>query len=117
MKELLFHGGGLGNSQNGYTFWTRNPRRAAEYGASLHMIEIDLAQERVQEEDDFLPERGYQDAGSAEENWSIQHAAIRAAIAAGATVVLCDDGIVVVNEQRLSPLEITLEEAEEMETT
>lgn len=115
MKEAFFHGGDIGSEYfDGHTFWTRNPTRAAEYGSPLYAIEVDLAAEEVADEDAYLPDGGYAACETNDENWEMQAKAIRDAVAGGATVVLCDDGIVFVNVTRHSPRTVSLDEAYEM---
>lgn len=121
MKEFIFHGGPLKSEFfGGHSFWTTNFRQAADYAdkGEMYVIEIEWDGEKLFWETDYLPEGGYCDAEGvmtdADENWNIQTAAINAAVADGATAVACDDGIAVVNVERLSPRRVTLTEAREI---
>ena len=118
-KITLFHGGPLQTEFfDGHSFWTWKLSQAIEYmdgGSDLWAIELDKSAEVIADEDDYLPEGGYKNAEDDDANWEIQTAAINAAVSSGATVVLCDDGWVIVDVERLSPRKITVEEAEKME--
>jgi hypothetical protein len=118
MKELLFHGGPLKTEFfAGQSFWTWKLSQALEYAgeggsSELWTVEIEKQNESIADEEDYLPEDGYASAENDDENWEIQTAAIESAIADGATIVLCDDGWVIVDVERLSPHRITRDEAE-----
>ena len=117
-KITLFHGGPLKTERfDGHSFWTWKASHAIEYMDAeddLWIVEVDKGEEVFADEQDYLPENGYSDAESCDENWEIQTDAIRAAVAGGATVVLCDDGWVIAGVERLSPRRITRGEAEEI---
>lgn len=115
MTRVLYHGGPLDKEHfDGHTFWHDNPHRAAEYGDELWTITVEMAAENVVAEDDFLPSDGYAGCESNDENWELQTATIRAAVQDGATVVLCDDGLCIVNAERFSPRRLTIDEADEI---
>ena len=118
-KEILFHGGPIATEFfDGHSFWTWNLSQAIEYmdgDDDLWVIEMEKSSEVFADEEDYLPDGGYSVAEDDEHNWEIQTDAIRAAVSGGATVVICDDGWVVVNVERLNPRRVTVEEAEEIE--
>lgn len=115
----LFHGGPLSTEFfDGHTFWTWKASQAIGYmdgDTDLWAIELDKNAEEFANEVDYLPENGYADAEDDEANWDIQSQAIRAAVADGATVVMCDDGWVIVDVERLNPCQVTQDEANKME--
>lgn len=118
-KVTLFHGGQIATEFfDGHSFWTWKLSQAMEYmdgDDDLWVIEMEKSDEVFADEEDYLPDGGYSDAEDDDQNWEIQSDAIRAAVSDGATVVMCDDGWVVVNVDRLNPRRVTVEEAEEME--
>lgn len=114
-KITLFHGGPLSTEFfDGHSFWTLKYQQAVQYmdgTDDLWVIELDKSEEVFADESDYAE---YHYEMTDDENWSEQTRAIRVAIEGGATVVLCDDGWVVVNVDRLSPRRVSVEEAEEM---
>jgi len=116
-KVTLFHGGPIATEFfDGHSFWTWKLSQAIEYmdgDDDLWVIEMEKSSEVFADEEDYLPDGGYSEAEDDEQNWEIQSGAIRAAVSGGATVVMCDDGWVVVNVERLNPRRVTVEEAEE----
>lgn len=109
----IYHGGPLKTEHfGGHSFWTWKLTQALDYAENpdcsaegdLWTTEIDLTTEVVADLDDYAPvdpETGHQD-------WDEQTAGILAAVADGATVVLCEDGWVVVNVERLRPVRTTV---------
>jgi predicted trehalose synthase len=112
-KIHLFHGGPLQTENfDGHSFWTWKLAQAVEYMDSdddLWVIDLDKSTETFIDAADY---EDYSDCESSDENWNEQTRAIRSAVDNGATVVLCDDGWVIVNVDRLSPRRISVEEAE-----
>lgn len=116
--ETLYHGGPMTSEwPMGVTFWTRKAHEAVEYAddGELYTLTIDWDTETIEVEDDFLPERGYWACDSNEENFAMQTQAIADALAAGATVVMCNDGIVILGVERLDPRPISVDDALEIE--
>lgn len=114
-KITLFHGGPLSTEFfGGHSFWTFKYQQAVDYmdgSDDLWVIELDKSQETFADESDYAD---YSDVETDDDNWNAQTEAIRAAVAAGATVVLCDDGWLIVKVERLNPRRVSIEEAEEM---
>lgn len=117
-KTYLFHGGPLQSEYfGGHTFWATTSYRAEDYmdgEDDLWVVEVDKSCEVIADEENYLSVNAYQDADSADGNYAVQTAAINAAVADGATIVLCDDGWVIVNVARLNPRKISKTDAEDL---
>lgn len=112
-RVTLFHGGPLATEHfDGHSFWTWKLEQALDYmdgTDDLWVIELDKSAESIADESDYAD---YSNVETNDDNWAAQTAAIRAAVADGATVVLCDDGWVIVNVDRFNPRRVSVEEAE-----
>lgn len=111
-KEILFHGGELSNEFfGGASFFTERLHQAAEYADNgmVWAALIDWTAESVEVEDADL-----YDGLKGDARWDEQTRQIAEAAEAGDTVLACDDGLAIINAARLSPMLITIQQAEAM---
>lgn len=103
----LFRGGKLESDFFAGLFFSANPGNAEQYAGTgkVWAIKIDWENEVEKCEDDY---------GLDVSDFDKQAEAIELAVKEGATIVECGDGYCVINAARLNPVEITLDQAWEL---